>query len=123
MIRSVTGIIAIPGMMSGAILGGADVQQAARLQMVIMFMITASGALACIVATLLALSVCIDAEHRIRSERIDMRHHVLRRTSSAAVGAVTGAVQRAWIRFAGIWKHPRARDGDGDDGERAPLLS
>ena len=123
MIRSVTGIIAIPGMMSGAILGGADVQQAARLQMVIMFMITASGALACIVATLLALSVCIDAEHRIRSERIDTRHHVLRRTSSAAVGAVTVAVQRAWTRFAGIWKRPRDSDGDGDGGERAPLLS
>jgi hypothetical protein len=90
----VTGIIAIPGMMSGAILGGADVQQAARLQMIIMFMITASCALACIVATLLALSVCVDSEHRIRSERIDSRHHALRRTSSAAVGAV------GWCRAA-----------------------
>jgi len=115
---SVTGIIAIPGMMSGAILGGADVQQAARLQMVIMFMITASCALACIVATLLALNVCVDAEHRIRSERIDRRPHALSRTSSAAVGAVASSVQRTWIRFAGIWKHP-----SGSDVERAPLLS
>ena len=119
-IGSVTGIIAIPGMMSGAILGGADVQQAARLQMVIMFMITASCALACIVATLLALSVCVDAEHRIRSERIDSRSHVLSRMSSDAVGAIAGSVQRSWIRFAGIWK--KHRDDD-DDGERAPLLS
>jgi len=119
---SVTGIIAIPGMMSGAILGGADVLQAARLQMVIMFMITASCALACIIATFLALSVCVDGEHRIRSERIDSRHHSLRRASSAAVGAVVSAVQRAWIRFAGFWKHPRAYGGDGD-GERAPLLA
>jgi hypothetical protein len=120
---SVTGIIAIPGMMSGAILGGADVLQAARLQMVIMFMITASCALACIIATLLALSVCVDSEHRIRSERIDSRHHAVRRASSAAVGAVAGAVQRAWIRFAGLWKHPPAcDDGDGSGGERAPLL-
>ena len=119
-IDSVTGIIAIPGMMSGAILGGADVQQAARLQMVIMFMITASCALACIVATLLALSVCVDAEHRIRSERIDSRSHVVSRMSSDAVSAVAGSVQRTWIRFASIWKH---RDNDDDDGERAPLLS
>ena len=121
---SVTGIIAIPGMMSGAILGGADVLQAARLQMVIMFMITASCALACMVATILALSVCVDGEHRIRSERIDSRHHAVRRASSAAVAAVVGAVQRAWMRFAGFWKHPRAYDddGDGSGGERAPLL-
>ncbi|KAH9033216.1 hypothetical protein EDB83DRAFT_2507875 [Lactarius deliciosus] len=73
---SVTGIIAIPGMMSGAILGGAD----------------ASSALACIVATLLALSVCVDAEHRIRSERIDKRSgHALRRTKSGDVGDIAGA--------------------------------
>ena len=116
-----TGIIAIPGMMSGAILGGADVQQAARLQMIIMFMIVASCALACIVATLLVLSICLDSEHRIRSERIDNRHHVLRRTSSDAVRAVGGAARRAWIRIASSWKkRPHADDGSG--GERAPLL-
>lgn len=121
---SVTGIIAIPGMMSGAILGGADVQQAARLQMIIMFMIAASSALACIVATLLALSVCVDGEHRIRGERIDRRPHVLRRTSSGAVGAVASAACRAWTRIASSWKHHRVHDGSGNGsgGERAPLL-
>ncbi|KAF8268469.1 UPF0014-domain-containing protein [Lactarius quietus] len=117
---SVTGIISIPGMMSGAILGGADVQQAARLQMVIMFMISASCALACIIVLLLALSVCVDGEHRIRSERIDRRSHALRRASSDAVGAVAGAAQRSWIRFASIWKYPPVSDGS--EGERAPLL-
>ena len=107
--------------MSGAILGGADVQQAARLQMIIMFMLVASSALACIVATLLALSVCVDTEHRIRSERIDKRHHTLRRTSSGAVRSVVGAARRAWIRIASCWKRPRVDDGG--SGERAPLLS
>ncbi len=108
-----TGIIAIPGMMSGAILGGADVQQAARLQMIIMFMIAASSALACIVATLLALSVCIDSEHRIRSERIKRCH-----------GDVASAVRCVWIRIASSWKHHRAFDGssNGSSGERTPLL-
>ncbi|KAI9442049.1 hypothetical protein BJY52DRAFT_1128667 [Lactarius psammicola] len=125
---SVTGIIAIPGMMSGAILGGADVQQAARLQMIIMFMIAASSALACIVATLLALSVCVDAEHRIRSERIDTRNgrYPLRRTSSGDVGDVANAALRVWIRMASCWKRHRACDGssngNGTGGERAPLL-
>jgi len=117
---SVTGIIAIPGMMSGAILGGADVHQAARLQMIIMFMITASCTLACIVATFLVLSVCLDSEHRIRSERIDKRHHTLYRMSSGAVRAVADAACSTWIRIASCWKRPRADDGS--DGERAPLL-
>jgi hypothetical protein len=116
----VTGIIAIPGMMSGAILGGADVQQAARLQMIIMFMIVASCALACVVATILVLTVCLDSEHRIRSERIDKSHHVLRRTSSGAVRAVGDAAGRTWIRIASSWKRPLVDDGSG--GEREPLL-
>ncbi|KAH8976575.1 hypothetical protein EDB86DRAFT_2967439 [Lactarius hatsudake] len=120
---SVTGIIAIPGMMSGAILGGADVQQAARLQMIIMFMIAASSALACIVATFLALSVCVDSEHRIRSERIDKRSgHALRRTKSGDVGDIAGAACRAWTRLAGCWKHHRTDVGNGNAGEHAPLL-
>lgn len=34
---SVIGLISIPGMMTGAIIGGSSVQQAARLQMIIMF--------------------------------------------------------------------------------------
>ncbi|KAH9047058.1 hypothetical protein EDB84DRAFT_1463457 [Lactarius hengduanensis] len=120
---SVTGIIAIPGMMSGAILGGANVQQAARLQMIIMFMIAASSALACIVATLLALIVCVDAEHRIRSERIHKRSgHALRRTKSGDVSDIAGAARRAWIRLASCWKHHRTDVGNGTAGERAPLL-
>ncbi|KAJ1737793.1 hypothetical protein LPJ72_000143 [Coemansia sp. Benny D160-2] len=42
---SITGLIAIPGMMSGQILGGADVLDAARYQQVVMFMIAACVAL------------------------------------------------------------------------------
>ncbi|KAG5644179.1 hypothetical protein DXG03_009020 [Asterophora parasitica] len=68
---SVIGIIAIPGMMTGAILGGASVQQAARLQMIIMFMIAASTALASIFTTISVISITIDGEHRIRTDRID----------------------------------------------------
>jgi len=67
---SVLGIIAIPGMMTGALLGGASVQQAAKLQMIIMFMITASTTLASVFTTLAAVFVVVDEQHRVRSERI-----------------------------------------------------
>ena len=56
--------------MTGAILGGSSVQQAAKLQMVIMFMITASTTLAAILTTICSLSVIIDGECRIRGDRI-----------------------------------------------------
>jgi ABC-type iron transport system FetAB permease component len=47
---SVIGLIAIPGMMTGQIMGGASVLQAARYQQIIMFMISASTALAVLTA-------------------------------------------------------------------------
>ncbi|KAF8501786.1 UPF0014-domain-containing protein [Russula emetica] len=88
---SVMGIISIPGMMTGAILGGADVGQAARLQMIIMFMISASSVLACIIVTLFTLHVCVDSEQRIRKDRIHKRPHAFRRASSDGIRAVMGS--------------------------------
>ncbi|KAH9481138.1 UPF0014 membrane protein [Psilocybe cubensis] len=70
-LNSVLGIIAIPGMMTGAILGGSSVHQAAKLQMIIMFMITASTTLASVFTTFAAISVTVDDQHRIRSDRIE----------------------------------------------------
>ncbi|TDL25523.1 UPF0014-domain-containing protein [Rickenella mellea] len=98
---SVLGIISIPGMMTGAILGGSSVQQAARLQMVIMFMITAATALGSIVTTVLAMGIVVDAEHRIRSERIDGRKHAIWRGRDRAVGAVVGGIERGWEKVRG----------------------
>jgi len=120
------GIISIPGMMTGAILGGADVDQAARLQMIIMFMISASSVLACIIVTLFTLSVCVDSEHRIRPDRIHMRPHVFRRASSDAVRAVVGSARRAWVPSMSPVKRLVTDRIDGQDidsrSERAPLL-
>jgi len=92
------GIVTIPGMMMRAILDGTDVEQAARLQMIIMFMISASNALSCIVATHLALLVCIDSERRIRLDRIDAHPHWLCRAFNGAIEAVVGIA-----RFTGIF--------------------
>ena len=117
--------------MTGAIVGGANVGQAARLQMIIMFMISASSVLACMTVTLFTLYVCVDSEHRIRSDRIHKRPHTLRRASSDAIRAVIGSVRQTWILFTGFVKQLLLQevvndriDGEAIDSqsERAPLL-
>jgi Uncharacterised protein family (UPF0014) len=81
--------------MTGAILGGSSVEQAAKLQMVIMFMISASTALASIVTTVLSLGMVVDGEHRVRSDRIDGREHVVWRARNWLVGQIIGGL--SWI--------------------------
>ena len=88
--------------MCNAVLNGSDVEQEARQQMVVMFMIAASNALSCIVATHLVLKACIDSEHRIRAESIDGDPHALcRSASSAAILAAASNAGRAWILATG----------------------
>jgi hypothetical protein len=74
---SVIGLISIPGAMTGSILGGASVTQAARLQMVLMFLISAVVVLSSIVATGFALMIVVDHDHRIRADRIDSSKFIL----------------------------------------------
>ncbi|KAH8112735.1 UPF0014-domain-containing protein [Phellopilus nigrolimitatus] len=100
---SVLGIISIPGMMTGALLGGAPVQQAARLQMVIMFMIAAASALAAILVTGAALATVVDGEHRVRPERVDSAAHWVWRGRARAwawAKARAGGAVR-WVRRRG----------------------
>lgn len=115
---SVIGLISIPGMMTGAILGGASVDQAAKLQMVIMFMINASTALASIAGMLAALSVAVDDQSRVRSERISSEKHVLWRTRDRAVSGVFEAGKAGYERL----RHPRHRTSSSGTGENEPLL-
>jgi len=68
-LTSVLGVIAIPGIMTGANLGGSSVQQAARLQMIIMLMITGSTTLASVFITFAAIFVAVDQEDRVRPDR------------------------------------------------------
>ena len=67
---SVIGLISIPGMMTGQILGGAPVMNAVRYQQIIMFMISASTALGVLSAVVACIRVMIDNRHRLRPERI-----------------------------------------------------
>lgn len=90
---SVIGIISIPGMMTGAILGGSSVEQAAKLQMIIMFMISASTALAAIVTTVVTLSVVVDNEHRVRPDRVDVREHAIWRGRDWILAGMVGGIK------------------------------
>ncbi|KAG2218764.1 hypothetical protein INT45_012984 [Circinella minor] len=67
---SVIGLISIPGMMTGQILGGAPVMNAVRYQQIIMFLISASTALGVLSAVVACIRVMIDNRHRLRPERI-----------------------------------------------------
>ncbi|KAJ1867019.1 hypothetical protein LPJ78_001336 [Coemansia sp. RSA 989] len=67
---SITGLISIPGMMSGQILGGADVMDAARYQQVIVFMISASVALGVVISVNSAAFIVVDGQPQLRPERI-----------------------------------------------------
>ncbi|KAH0832981.1 hypothetical protein J3R83DRAFT_11959 [Lanmaoa asiatica] len=90
---SVIGIISIPGMMTGAILGGSSVEQAAKLQMIIMFMISASTALASIVTTVVTLSVVVDSEHRVRPDRVDVKEHAIWRARNWVFARIVDGVK------------------------------
>jgi putative ABC transport system permease protein len=71
----VVGIVALPGMMTGQILAGADPVQAVKYQIVIMFMVAAATSLGCIGVALLAYRKLFDADCRLR-------HDLIRRKSS-----------------------------------------
>jgi len=70
---SVVGVVSIPGMMTGQILGGQAPLQAARYQIVIMFAILASTTIGCVGAVYLATSQLVDASHRFRPDRVTAR--------------------------------------------------
>lgn len=129
---SVIGIIAIPGMMTGAILGGSSVVQAARLQMIIMFMICSSVALAVMLTTILALGVVVDGEERVRVDRIDARPHAIWRARDMllayivrAIKSGLGKVKETLLKLSGR-KYGGTREktrGDDEDGVLLGLMS
>lgn len=85
-------------MMTGAILGGSSVTQAARLQTIIIFMISSSTALASIIITLLTLNVVVDTDHRVRPDRVDHRVHAIWRARAWVGALLMGLGRKAWKR-------------------------
>ncbi|KAJ1553246.1 hypothetical protein HK096_008651, partial [Nowakowskiella sp. JEL0078] len=68
---SIVGLISIPGMMTGQILGGAPIGEAVRYQQIILFLITASATLSALISVIACFLVCFDQESRLRLERIE----------------------------------------------------
>ena len=94
--------------MTGAILGGASVHQAAKLQMIIMFMITAATVLASVFITFAAIIMVVDKEHRIRSDRIDNKMPVIYRVKDWNVGELSASLSKSFD-----WRTRIARIGVG----------
>lgn len=81
-------------MMTGAILGGASVQQAAKLQMIIVFMISSSTCLATVFTTFAVIAVTVDSQHRIRMDRVDDRKHGVWRAREWASTALMLSIKK-----------------------------
>ncbi len=70
---SAVGLVTIPGMMTGQILGGTPPGLASRYQVLIMFLIAGAVGLGAAVGVLLTVRALFDDRHRLRAERIAVR--------------------------------------------------
>ena len=71
---SVVGLVSIPGMMTGQILGGTTPMQAALYQMMIMFLIAFNVMFATVLTTIFAIAAAFDSRGRLQ-------HGLIRRRS------------------------------------------
>jgi len=65
-----TGLVALPGMMTGQILAGVDPVQAVKYQMLIMFLIAGGTAIGVMTAVLIGAGLISDERHRLRLDRL-----------------------------------------------------
>ncbi len=65
-----TGVVSLPGMMTGQILSGIDPSEAVKYQILIMFLIAGATGLGVLVATLAAVRRLSDARQRLRLDRL-----------------------------------------------------
>ena len=97
-------------MMTGAILGGASVHQAAKLQMIIMFMITAATVLAAVFVSFAAVIMVVDQDHRIRSDRIYNKKSVIYRVKDWNVGELSASLSKSFN-----WRTKKPQNGSGEE--------
>lgn len=67
------GIVSLPGMMTGQILAGIDPVDAAKYQVLIMFLIAGATAIAVLAGALASVWLLTDERHRLRLDRLKMR--------------------------------------------------
>ena len=67
---AVAGVVTLPGMMAGQILAGADPSEAAKYQIMIMFVLAGASGLGAFGAALGSIFLMTDARHRLRLDRL-----------------------------------------------------
>lgn len=65
-----TGLVTLPGMMTGQIIAGADPIEAAKYQVIIMFLLGGASALAAVATALWSVLLLTDDRHRLRLDRL-----------------------------------------------------
>lgn len=68
-----SGVVALPGMMTGQILAGADPVEATKYQILIMFLLAGATAASVVLAGVGAVFLITDDRHRLRGERVKLR--------------------------------------------------
>ena len=89
---NVVGIVSIPGMMTGQILGGSDPAVAARYQIIIYFLVALSSSASAVATIYAAVLTLCDSKHRLRAEKLQVR---ISRTSGALVW-IADQVKQGW---------------------------
>jgi putative ABC transport system permease protein len=69
-IMSVAGMVTLPGMMTGQILAGADPVEAARYQIVLMFILAGAAGLGAFATAVGGVLMISDRRHRVRLDRL-----------------------------------------------------
>lgn len=72
------GLVSLPGMMTGQILAGVEPTEAAKYQLLIMFLIAGGTGLGTLIAVLGGSFRLTDARHRLRLERLNRKHEIRR---------------------------------------------
>lgn len=96
---SVIGLVSIPGMMTGAILGGASISQAVKYQQIIMFLISATTTLAVTMSVVICMVVTLDGTHRLRPDRVSGEKPWMWRIRDNVAWAIWKGCRAAWYKL------------------------
>jgi len=116
---AIIGLINIPGMMTGQILGGSSVQQAARYQMLIMYLIAMCSFFTILSEVCMALKAGFDPSARLRTDYFTDTNGIKKASSKANNGKSQGWWHRycccCWCNRCFCPQNDEAQDEDAAD--------
>src|SRR3954447_10682971 len=71
-----TGLVSLPGMMTGQILGGVPPVEAVKYQILVMFLLAGGTGFGAVAAVLGGVYRLTDARHRLRLDRLNDKHRI-----------------------------------------------